>query len=142
MRFTSFTVAVLAMLLASAPSTAAQELPRLAVVDETSNETATTRGLRIPADAVERGTASLTPAVVRRDSVKNGVITGAVIGGVAAALFGIYICNAVGEEGDPPCWRGVLAIGAIGAGVGAAAGAAIDAARSQAAPVLIFKRRF
>jgi hypothetical protein len=72
----------------------------------------------------------------------HGVITGAVIGGVAAALFGIYICNAVGEEGDPHAGVGVLAIGAMGAGVGAAAGAGIDAARSQAAPVLVFNRRF
>jgi hypothetical protein len=79
------------------------------------------------------GAATLTrarPATARQDSLKNGAVVGAVVG-IAAALFGVYLCNAVGEEGDPPCWRGALALGAIGAGVGAAAGIGIDAARSR-----------
>jgi hypothetical protein len=67
----------------------------------------------------------------RRDSLKNGAIIGAVVGALALALPGGFICHALHEEGNPPCWRGTLMVGAIGAGIGAAAGAGIDAALSR-----------
>jgi hypothetical protein len=67
------------------------------------------------------------PAIQSRDSVKNGAILGAVIGAVALAAPGAWICHMLREPGDPPCWKGVLTVGAIGAGVGAAAGAGVDA---------------
>ena len=67
------------------------------------------------------------PAVQSRDSVKNGAIIGAVVGFIALAAPGAWICHMLKEPGDPPCWKGVVTVGAIGAGVGAAAGAGVDA---------------
>jgi hypothetical protein len=63
-----------------------------------------------------------TSPISRRDSLKNGGLN-------AAVLFAVCLCEAVGEEGGPPCWRRTLAVGAIGAGVGATAGVRIDAVR-------------
>jgi hypothetical protein len=71
------------------------------------------------------------PAMQSRDSLKNGAIIGAVIGGVAMGAFGAALCHALKEPGDPSCWRGVLTIGALGAGIGAAGGAGIDALISR-----------
>ena len=62
-----------------------------------------------------------------RDSVANGAIIGAVIGGGVLGGGGAWLCHMLREPGDPPCWRGVLTIGAIFAGVGAAVGAGVDA---------------
>jgi hypothetical protein len=62
-----------------------------------------------------------------RDSLVNGIVIGAVIGGATLGVSGAVICNLLKETGDPSCWGGVLAIGAIGAGIGAGAGAGIDA---------------
>jgi hypothetical protein len=67
------------------------------------------------------------PPAQTRDSNKNGAIIGAVIGAVALAAPGAWICQMLKEPGDPPCLKGVLTVGAIGAGVGAAAGAGVDA---------------
>ena len=66
-----------------------------------------------------------------RDSVKNGAIIGAVIGFVSLAAPGAWICHMLKEPGDPPCWKGIVTVGAIGAGIGAAAGAGIDALVSR-----------
>ena len=63
----------------------------------------------------------------RRDSLVNGAVIGAVVGGVTLGVIGGVICTLLHEEGNPPCWRGTLAVGAIGAGIGAAAGVGIDA---------------
>ena len=63
----------------------------------------------------------------RRDSLANGAVIGAVVGGATLGVIGGVICSLLHEEGNPPCWRGTLAIGAIGAGIGAAAGVGIDA---------------
>ncbi len=38
--------------------------------------------------------------ISRRDPLKNG--------GLTAVLFAVYLCETVGEEGDPPYWRGTL----------------------------------
>jgi hypothetical protein len=62
-----------------------------------------------------------------RDSVKNGAIIGAVIGAAVMGGFVTFLCHALKEPGDPPCWKSSgLAIG-IGAGAGALGGAGIDA---------------
>jgi hypothetical protein len=65
------------------------------------------------------------------DSVRNGAVIGAVLGGLALGGFAGFLCNALHEEGNPPCWKGVLTIAAVGAGIGAAAGAGIDALMSR-----------
>ena len=63
----------------------------------------------------------------RRDSLKNGAILGAIVG---AAVFGGYVtflCNMLREPGGPSCLgSSLLGIG-IGAGIGLAGGAGIDA---------------
>lgn len=74
----------------------------------------------------------------RRDSLKNGAIIGAVIGGAAMAIFSTFLCNALHEEGNPPCWRGVLTVSALAAGAGAAAGAGIDALAARNSPSFDF----
>jgi hypothetical protein len=66
-------------------------------------------------------------AVQSRDSLKNGAIIGAVIGGVVMGAGGSWVCHMLREPGDPPCWKSVLPVAAIFAGIGAAAGAGIDA---------------
>jgi hypothetical protein len=63
--------------------------------------------------------------VIGRDSLKND--------GLTAVCFAVCLCEAVGAEGDPPYWRGTLAVRAIGAGVGAAANVGIDTMRSRTA---------
>src|SRR5688572_29326101 len=72
----------------------------------------------------------------RRDSVANGAIIGAIVGAAVMGGFVMYLCNALKEPGDPPCWKSSgLAIG-IGAGAGALGGAGIDAlfAKQQRLP--------
>jgi hypothetical protein len=71
--------------------------------------------------------ASSTQPLTGRDSVKNGAIIGAVVAGVAAFAFGMYLCHAIREEGDPPCLKPALVLTAAAAAGGAAAGAGIDA---------------
>src|SRR5687767_15037982 len=79
------------------------------------------------------------PQSTERDSLANGVLIGAIIGGAAMGVFATVLCNALHEEGNPPCWRGVLTISAVGAGIGAAAGAGIDAALSRQRPLFSVK---
>lgn len=66
-----------------------------------------------------------------RDSLKNGAVIGAVIGAVALGAFGAILCNALQEPGDPGCLPDTLRIAALGAAIGAGAGLAVDAARTQ-----------
>ncbi len=61
------------------------------------------------------------------DSLKNGTIIGALVGGLAAAAFLGYVCTVYKEPSDPPCWKSVAVPSLLGVGVGAAAGAGIDA---------------
>jgi len=80
--------------------------------------------------AIAMGMAAHSPAPAMqssRDSLKNGAIIGAVIGGAAMGAGGMWVCGMLREPGDPPCWKSVLPVAAIFAGVGAAAGAGIDA---------------
>jgi hypothetical protein len=76
------------------------------------------------ADAI---TAEQPSSPGQRDSVKNGAIIGAVVGAAVMGGFVTFLCHALKEPGDPPCWKSSgLAIG-IGAGAGALGGAGIDA---------------
>ena len=62
-----------------------------------------------------------------RDSVKNGALIGAIIGGIALGGFVGWLCNALQEPSDPSCLLPSLVNTGLGAGIGAAAGAGIDA---------------
>ena len=77
--------------------------------------------------AMAIGLEKAPPAAQSRDSLKNGAIIGAVIGAVALAAPGAWICHMLREPSDPPCWKSVVTVGAIGAGVGVVAGAGVDA---------------
>ena len=80
---------------------------------------------------VAAGAVAQAPAAApRRDSVLNGAVIGAGVGGAALAVIGGVICNLLHEEGNPPCWHSTVTVGAIGAGIGAAAGAGVDALMS------------
>jgi hypothetical protein len=67
------------------------------------------------------------PPMQSRDSIKNGAIIGAVIGAVVMGAGVGWLCNELKEPGEPSCWRSVATAGALGAGVGAAGGAGLDA---------------
>src|SRR5687768_9361561 len=62
-----------------------------------------------------------------RDSLKNGALIGAIIGGIAMGGFVGWLCNALQEPSDPSCVPGTLLYTGVGAGIGAAAGLGIDA---------------
>ena len=84
--------------------------------------------LIISEKAVADALAAEQPAMgERRDSVKNGAVIGAVIGAVALGGFVGWLCNALQEPGNPSCVPGTLLYTGVGAGIGAAAGAGIDA---------------
>ena len=108
-----------------------------------SAPTAPTPRLIVSERAVAAGLASAAAAQPLRsdDSVMNGAVIGAVVGGIALGAFGAYVCHMTGEVGDPSCWPAILRIGAVGAGLGAAAGAGIDALRSRSGPVVMFRVR-
>ena len=74
---------------------------------------------------------SALAAAARGDSLKNGAAVGAILGGAGAFVFGMWLCNNLSEEGDPPCWKGSLVLGAAGAGGGALLGAGVDAALNR-----------
>jgi hypothetical protein len=63
-----------------------------------------------------------------RDSLKNGAITGAIVGAVGVAALGAFICHLYQEEGGASCLPDALRGAAIGAAVGTGAGLAVDAA--------------
>ena len=62
----------------------------------------------------------------RRDSVKNGTIIGAIIGGAAGAVGGWALAQIFEAEGANPV-RPFVTITALGAGIGAGVGAGVDA---------------
>jgi hypothetical protein len=74
-----------------------------------------------------------------RDSILNGTLIGAAIGGAAMGAFVTFLCNALQEPSDPSCLGSSMMAIAIGAGAGAAGGAAIDAllARQPRTPVVV-----
>ena len=65
----------------------------------------------------------------RKDSLLNGTLIGAVIGAAVMGVGVTYLCNALKEPGDPPCWKSSGLAVAMGAGAGALGGAGIDALR-------------
>lgn len=67
------------------------------------------------------------PPQQSRDSLKNGAIIGGVVGGIAMGGFVGWLCHMLKEPGDPSCWKSVGYAGALGAAIGAAGGAGIDA---------------
>ena len=69
------------------------------------------------------------PAVRSRggDSLKNGAIIGAVVGGIASGTFFGLLCHVVSDTENPNCWKAALLWGGIGAGAGAGIGAGVDA---------------
>ena len=78
----------------------------------------------------------------RPDSIKDGAIIGAIIGAAALGGFGAWICYAMHEPSDPSCAPDVLKIAAIGAGIGAAGGAGIDAMLVRNTPRPMLRVRF
>ena len=77
------------------------------------------------------GRAQQPPRGGSRDSLKNGTIIGAIIGAVALGGFGAVVCKVQQEPGGPSCLTDTLRVAAIGAAIGAGAGLAVDAARTQ-----------
>jgi hypothetical protein len=103
-------------------------LSPIAASAQQNSSTAAAPRLIISEKAVADALAAEQPSTrERRDSVGNGAIIGAIIGAAAMGGFVMFLCNALKEPGDPPCWKSSgLAIG-IGAGAGALGGAGIDA---------------
>ena len=62
-----------------------------------------------------------------RDSLKNGAVIGAVVGGAAAGLMIGYLCHVFNDSDELRCWQPVLLWTALGAGGGALVGAGVDA---------------
>jgi hypothetical protein len=80
--------------------------------------------------AISEGMAAFPGAAAvqsSRDSLKNGTLIGAAIGGVAMGAVGGWICHMLKEPSDPSCWNTIWPSVAIGAVIGAGAGAGIDA---------------
>ena len=71
-----------------------------------------------------------------RDSLKNGALIGAIIGGIALGGFVGWLCNMLQEPSDPSCVPPSLLYTGVGAGIGAVAGLGVDAlfTRSPVAP--------
>ena len=98
--------------------------------------------LIISEKAVADALAAEQPAMrEQRDSLKNGALIGAVIGGIALGGFVSWLCNALQEPSDPSCVPPSLLYAGVGAGIGAAAGAGIDALFSATASSRTSTRR-
>lgn len=63
----------------------------------------------------------------QRDSVKDGMIIGALVGALLMGTGVGLLCKALQEPSDPSCWKSVGVGGLYGAGIGVAAGAGVDA---------------
>ena len=84
--------------------------------------------LIISEEAVTDALAAEQPSMREdRDSLKNGALIGAIIGGIAMGGFVGWLCNALQEPSDPSCLPPALLYTGVGAGIGAAAGLGIDA---------------
>lgn len=121
--------------------------PAAVAAQEPSGATVT-----VPAKKLVISERALTPAFVdarrdmllqdRPDSIKNGAIIGALVGAAALGGFGAWICHTLHEPSDPPCLPDVLKVAAIGAGIGAAGGAGIDAMLARNTPRPLLRVRF
>lgn len=63
----------------------------------------------------------------QRDSVKDGMIIGGLVGAMVMGTGVGLLCKALQEPSDPSCWKAVGVGGLYGAGIGLAVGAGIDA---------------
>jgi hypothetical protein len=98
------------------PPVAATDAPRLVISD----------------DAIRDGlVASQSDPRDDHDSIWNGTVIGAVVGGAVMGGFVTFLCNALREPSDPSCLKSSLLATGIGAGAGAAAGAGVDAMLDQ-----------
>ena len=87
------------------------------------------RGRPLAAEALVR---VAQPAQRRsRDSLKNGAMTGAIVGAVGLGALGALICQLYQEEGGASCLPDALRGAAIGAAIGTGAGVAVDAALTR-----------
>jgi hypothetical protein len=100
------------------------------------------QGVSLPVPAEDRASVSVGPSTWEarlaqsgssRDSLKNGIIIGAVIGAAGLGTFGGLLCKALQAPGEPSCLGDTLRIAAVGAAIGAGAGLALDAALSRQA---------
>lgn len=88
------------------------------------------RRLIVSKEAIAKALAEHPPAPAvqaNRDSIANGLVIGAIIGAAAMGAVGGWFCYMLREPSDPPCWNSVARVGALGAVIGAGAGAGIDA---------------
>src|SRR5215510_5443384 len=74
-----------------------------------------------------------------RDSLKNGIIIGAIVGAAALGTFGAVLCKAEQEPGGPSCVGDTLRVAALGSAIGAGVGLAVDAAASRHRGVTLSK---
>ena len=74
------------------------------------------------------------------DSLKNGVIIGAVVGAGALGALGAFYCHLYQEEGGPSCRSDTLRAAAIGAAIGTGTGLVLDAAFERHAGVTVRMR--
>ena len=110
--FVSVCLLLLPQSAAAQPSKSWNDAPRLIISDQAV------------ANALA---AEQPPSRSQRDSLKNGTIIGAVVGAAVMGGFVTFLCHALKEPGDPPCWHSSGLAIAIGAGAGALGGAGIDA---------------
>lgn len=66
-----------------------------------------------------------------RDSLKNGAMTGAIVGAVGLGGLAALICHLHQEEGGASCLPDTLGVAAIGAAIGTGVGVAVDAALTR-----------
>lgn len=111
-------------------------LSPIAASAQHNRSTAAPRHLIISEKAVADALAAEQPSMRGpRDSVKNGALIGALIGGIALGGFVSWLCNALQEPSDPSCLGPSLLYAGVGAGIGAAGGAGVDLLFSRNGPL-------
>lgn len=119
-RMERFLLCLTVVIALGAPGLLAQELTSPSLAMRAAEHVSAGTGVR---DA--RATSPFQQAQSERDSIRNGAIIGAIVGAASTFAFGMYLCQAIGE--DEPCLRPVLVLAGVGAGAGALTGAGIDA---------------
>jgi hypothetical protein len=127
-----------ALVVALPVATGAQISPRveldspIAPADNTSFVMTRDLHLKLPTTAVIAAEARHMQQRPSRDSLKNGTLSGMVIGGLAGIVVVPAVYGCFREENQGECDPGVALVGfGIGAAIGAAVGAAVDALRSE-----------
>lgn len=83
------------------------------------------------------GAAQAAPPRSTPDTLKNGLIIGALVGAVTLAAVGGLICHLEQEPGAGNCLSDTLRVAAIGAGIGAGVGLTVDAALTRQAGIRV-----